>query len=627
MTTDVQPNPASEYSRRPLAQAAAPVGAELAEAAARLSVEALLRCWIREQRVSRPAAADLVLRIGPAVVTAPVRYWSAAGWHRFGPAYTEQGPVTPGQLARYMGAAGVAAGTMPGDPAVTSAAAAHAATAMAAAAAAAAARSTTAPPAAVPSAMAPAAEDLAARAAESADRIAAHLADRAAHPAPPDPASGGVQTTPFLAAEQALLAGHPLHPTPKSRDGLTEPAYSPELRGGFQLDWFEVDPSLIAEDSEIGPSAHDLCTFLSGALPEEGALVPAHPWQAADLLRRPAVRELLQSGMLRHRGRSGARWFPTSSLRTVYRPDSPVMLKLSLGLNITNSRRENLRKELLRGIEAHRLFAGPVGARLLSAHANFRMLTDAAYLAVDGVPGLDVSVRHSPFRPTDYVYCVAALTDLGRGAIAPDGAPHELAAHLRGLAEATGRGVREVAVEWFARYVDRLIVPMLWLDAELGITLEGHQQNTLIQLDEHGYPGAGWYRDNQGYYYRASCVAGLEQLSGTPELGRASDTVVEDRVVTERLIYYVGINNLFGMIGALGCAGLAEERELLQTARDRLSPLRGHEPTELLLNAATLRCKANLLTRAAGLDELVGQLATQSVYVEIPNPCAHPGGA
>ena len=64
--------------------------------------------------------------------------------------------------------------------------------------------------------------------------------------------------------------------------------------------------------------------------------------------------------------------------------------------------------------------------------------------------------------------------------------------------------MRAVAVEWFARYVDRLIVPMLWLDAELGVTLEGHQQNTLIQLDEHGYPGAGWYRDNQGFYYRAS---------------------------------------------------------------------------------------------------------------------------
>ena len=60
-------------------------------------------------------------------------------------------------------------------------------------------------------------------------------------------------------------------------------------------------------------------------------------------------------------------------MRTVYRPDQPVMLKLSLGLRITNSRRENLRKELLRGVEAHRLFAGPVGIRLLAAHPDFRI--------------------------------------------------------------------------------------------------------------------------------------------------------------------------------------------------------------------------------------------------------------
>src|SRR6185312_7857760 len=165
------------------------------------------------------------------------------------------------------------------------------------------------------------------------------------------------------------------------------------------------------------------------------------------------------------------------------------------------------------------------------------------------------------------------------------------------------------------------ILPMLWLDAELGVTLEGHQQNTLIQLDEHGFPGAGWYRDNQGFYYRASRIAELAQLAGEPELGQASSTIVADDVVTERLIYYVGINNLLGLVGALGCAGLADERELLGLAREQLAVLRGHRPTDLLTTAATLRCKGNLLTRAAGLDELVGELATQSVYVEIPNPC------
>lgn len=579
MTTVVQPQTAPEPT------APEPEGreADTTAAGARLAVETLLRCWIRENRVKEPPGPELVLELGPATVTVPVRYWSATGWHRFGPARTEDGPLSPGELARCLAKAGAAHGA--------------------------------------------AADQLAERAAESAERVAAHLADRAARPSASHPASGDAPATPFLAAEQALLAGHPLHPTPKSRDGLTEPSYSPELRGGFQLDWFSVDPDLVAQDSEIGPSAQDLSAFLSATLPDEGVLVPAHPWQAAELLRRPSVRELLADGRLRHRGRSGARWFPTSSLRTVYRPDAPVMLKLSLGVHITNSKRENLRKELLRGVEAHRLFAGTAGSRLLCAHPNFRMLTDAAYLAVDGVQGLDVSFRHSPFQPTDYVYCVAALTDLGRGEIAADGEAHELASHLRGLAAGSGRDARAVTEDWFTGYVKQLILPMLWLDAELGVTLEGHQQNTLIQLDEHGYPGAGWYRDNQGFYYRASRIAELAQLAGQPELGQASSTIAPDDLVTERLVYYVGINNLLGMVGALGCAGLAEERELLGLARELLAPLRGHRPTDLLTSAATLRCKGNLLTRAAGLDELVGELATQSVYIEIPNPCLGPGAA
>ena len=31
-------------------------------------------------------------------------------------------------------------------------------------------------------------------------------------------------------------------------------------------------------------------------------------------------------------------------------------------------------------------------------------------------------------------------------------------------------------------------------------------------------------------------------------------------------------------------------------------------------------CKANLLTRAHDMDELVGDISTQSVYVSLPNP-------
>ena len=567
---------AGEVAAGPSAEATDdPTEASAYRAADRLAAEALLRCWIRERRVPPAAGASLDLDLGSSVLSVPVEYWSTTGTHRLGTPSSALGPLSPGGLARLLGEA---AGAIDEEVA-----------------------------------------QLVQRAVESSARIAAHLATRAAQP---DPAAA---TTPFLTAEQGLLAGHPLHPTPKSRDGLSDEdaaRFSPELRGSFVLHWFAVAPELAAHDSELGPTAPDLAAFLSGLTPDGRVLVPAHPWQAGELLRRPEVRELIAAGRLEHLGEAGPPWYPTSSLRTVYRPDSPVMLKLSLALRITNSRRENLRKELLRGVEAHRLLSGELGAQVLTAHPGFRALTDAGYLAVDGVPGLDVSFRHSPFRPTDHVFCVAGLTDLGRGAIATDGHPHELAAHLHSLAALEQRPVRAIAMEWFARYVMTLITPLLWLDAEHGITLEAHQQNTLIQLDGAGYPGTGWYRDNQGFYYRASRIGHLEAISGIPNLGQASETVVADDVVTERLLYYVGINNLMGVVGALGCAGLAPERELLGVAADLLAPLRGHHPVDLLLGAKTLRCKANLLTRAAGLDELAGELATQSVYVAIANPFA-----
>jgi siderophore synthetase component len=548
-------------------------------AADRLATEALLRCWIREHAVREPAPGeDLVLDVGGSVLRVPVEYWSRAGTHRLGAPVGPLGPVAVGTVARLLGEAAGARGE-------------HL-------------------------------EQLVTRAVESAARISVHIQARTAQPRP------ARIVTPFLVAEQGLIAGHPLHPTPKSRDALTaaEAArYSPELRGRFALHWFAAAARLATHESELGPSAPELTAHLSGLTNGEASecdrvLVPAHPWQAGELLHRAEVRKLMAEGRLEHLGEAGPPWYPTSSLRTVYRPDQPVMLKLSLGLRITNARRENLRSELLRGVEAHRLLSGRLGNQLLTAHPGFRVLTDAGYLAVEGVAGLDVAIRHSPFRRGDHAYCVAALTDLGRGAVCGDGQPHELAAHLHGLAASERRPVRAVALEWFARYVTILITPLFWLDAEHGVTLEAHQQNTLIQLDESGYPAAGWYRDNQGFHYRQSRIAHLEAISGLSGLGAASQSVGADDVVTQRLLYYVGINNLMGMVGALGCARIGDERELLGLAADLLAPLRGHRPVDLLLAAQQLRCKANLLTRAAGMDELTGALAARSVYVDLDNP-------
>ncbi|MGA5039014.1 IucA/IucC family protein [Streptomyces capoamus] len=618
------------------------------------AVENLLRCWIRETGLAAPTTTSLHIPLpasGTALIT-PVRYWSPTGWHRFGPPRLAHapdtappvdavtlaalltretaghpdgtgdvsGPITTGPRPDTVtdGGAGTARdyGTVPGEgavpePAKGTAPSSHDST------------------------------DLVARVADSVRRTAVFVRHRREHPADaPDL---------FLSAEQALLLGHPLHPTPKSREGLTEAEadrYSPEVRGSFPLHWLAVAPSLLATDSawtERGrpvPATH-LIGRLAGAelpLPPGHTALPLHPWQAREVRHRASVAALLDSGLLRDLGPLGAPWHPTSSVRTVHRSGAPAMLKLSLALRITNSRRENLRKELHRGVEVHRLLRTGLGRQWQAAHPGFDIVRDPAWLAVDGpdglpAPGLDVVIRHNPFASTDDVGCVAGLVSPRPLADPVTGTPrHQPAPPMRSrlaqlvvrLATRTGRPVGAVAAEWFLRYLEQVVRPVLWLDGEAGVALEAHQQNTLILLDGAGWPAGGRYRDNQGYYFRESRRAELD--ARLPGIGERSDTFVPDEVTDERFAYYLAVNNVLGLIGAFGSQRLADERLLLAAFRRFLTDLAsGPAPlrTSLigrLLDSPVLRCKANLLTRLHGLDELVGPVDTQSVYVTIANP-------
>ncbi|GAA0657806.1 IucA/IucC family protein [Kitasatospora atroaurantiaca] len=560
-----------------------------AVAAEQAGVESLLRCWARE--TGAVPGADGLLRIpvlgGAAQLAAPVRHWSACGWHRFGPvvlAGADGGPDAPVDAVTVAALVASAVAERP-DPGQIA--------------------------------------DLASRVADSVVRTADVLAYRRGAE---EPASW-----PFLRAEQSLLLGHPLHPTPKSRDGLgpaQSAAYSPELHGAFRLHWYAVDRELLAADSAAGLDADRLTAQLlgdPGLLPPGTAALPLHPWQARELALRPAVAELLATGGLHDLGVQGELWYPTSSVRTVCRPGSPWMLKLSLGLRITNSRRENLRKELHRGLEMHQLLEAGLGAEWRAAHPGFDIVRDPAWIGVD-LPGLDdpngldTVLRQQPFGPDERALCVAGLVaerPLGR-------VDSHLGDVLRTLAARSGRPVPTVAAEWFLRYLDAMVLPVLWLDGQAGIALEAHQQNSLVLLDEEGWPVGGRYRDNQGYYFRTSHADRLD--ARLPGIGKLSDTFIDDRVIDKHFAYYLGINHILGLIGAFGSQQLADEHVLLAALRRFLAGPRaaatGSGLARHLLEAPSLHCKANLLTRLHGMDELVGPVETQSVYVDIPNPVA-----
>ncbi|MFI6621999.1 IucA/IucC family protein [Streptomyces sp. NPDC050528] len=697
-------------------------------AAQAAAVENLLRCWVRETNLPAPTNGTLHIPL-PASNTAllaQVHYWSPTGWHRFGLPYLSDAPhgtppadavtvaallgretvvrdggsttgadtatvASPGAVPQGVGcvAGGDDVSASPNAPLGSALPAAT--SVMDEAATAAATRASATASATAPETV----TDLVARVADSVRRTVTFITDRRAHPADgPDL---------FLSAEQALLLGHPSHPTPKSREGLSEAEarlYSPELRGSFPLHWLAVAPSVLATDSawtERGRpvSAAHLTARLAGPelpLPESHAALPLHPWQWREIQHRADIAALLDAGLIQDLGTHGAPWHPTSSVRTVHQSGAPAMLKLSLGLRITNSRRENLRKELHRGVEVHRLLRTGLSQHWHAAHPGFDIVRDPAWLAVDALdvpgeygadsgergagtgergaglgehgadhagrgergarvplPGIDVVIRHNPFSASDDVSCIAGLVSLrpytGRSATAggpattshlsctsrtspaTSGTPllrSRLAEVVMGLAARTGRSRGAVAAEWFLRYLEQVVRPVLWLDSEAGIALEAHQQNTLLLLDGEGWPVGGRYRDNQGYYFRASRRAELE--ARLPGIGEHSDTFVSDEVTDERFAYYLAINNVLGLIGAFGSQRLADERLLLSAFRRFLSDvasgparLRTSLPARLL-DSPVLRCKANLLTRLHGLDELIGPVDTQSVYVTIANP-------
>jgi siderophore synthetase component len=459
----------------------------------------------------------------------------------------------------------------------------------------------------------------------------ANAATFLAGPGHPDPGPGAA-ATPFLRAEQSLTAGHPLHPAAKSRQPMTPDEvrrYAPELGAAFPLHWFRADRSIVAEDSALGTGAAGLLAGLLDGDPPAGpghALVPAHPWQAARLLERPEVRDLLAAGLLEDLGPLGRPWSPTSSVRTVYRADAPFMLKLSLGVRITNSVRVNLAKELARGVEVHRLLASGLGAELAGRFPGFAIVRDPAWLTLrtgrDGPEsGFEVVLRENPYPAGDATDAsvVAGLCHPG-----PDGGPSRLATLVRDLAGAAGRPAATVAAEWLRRYLAVAADPLLWLYAERGIALEAHQQNSVVEL-AGGWPAGFRYRDNQGYYFKASAADRLRWL--LPDLNQASDTVCDDAVADERLGYYLAVNHLFGIVGTLGRDGVADEADLLAVLAGYLAAkAQGSSPVPpllaTLLGAPRLRVKANLRTRLDDMDELVGPLASQSVYVEVANPLA-----
>ena len=442
----------------------------------------------------------------------------------------------------------------------------------------------------------------------------------------------------FRDAEQALVFGHHRHPTPKSRQGIAprnRNTYAPELRGSFPLHYFRADPDLVVSGSAPARQAtawvdealrEDPAVsqeFVADYVDDESVLLPVHPWQASYLLDQPHVRPHLDDG-LEHLGAVGRDFYPTTSVRTLYSPEAPFMVKSSLGVKITNSVRTNKRPELERGVAVAELLETAFGDELKAAFPRFEIIRDPAYLALDvgtdQESGLETVLRENPFRG-NLAERSTPLVALCQDAIAGQS---RLGRLISDIAQREGRETPTVSEEWFHRYLELAIRPVLWLYLVQGIGVEAHQQNSVLTLDDEGYPAEFRYRDNQGFYFPESQYPSIEEY--LPGVGERADTICADAVADERLRYYVVLNNAFDVVNAFGSADLVSERRLLSLLRAELERARERydRPSSAfldpLLESPTIPCKANLLTRFRGLDELENDIENQSVYTDVKNP-------
>jgi siderophore synthetase component len=273
-------------------------------------------------------------------------------------------------------------------------------------------------------------------------------------------------------------------------------------------------------------------------------------------------------------------------------------------------------------VESAALARTEIGQRAGAAAPRFSLLQDPAYLTVtsDGEisNGFSVLLRENrwlPGGPSD----VTALTTLCQDH--PYTGRSRLAAIVAAIAKRETRAEADVAREWFGRFCEIVVRSLIRLYLDVGLCFEAHQQNTLVELDD-GWPVHGVYRDSQGYFHREAAHADLTRVM--PGIGEATESIFPEKLADERLVYYLFVNLTLGVVNALGTC--VEEGLLLADLKHVLTDERargGRYPTSLLdrlLDDDRWPCKANLLTRANDMDELVGDIASQSVYVTLPNP-------
>lgn len=443
----------------------------------------------------------------------------------------------------------------------------------------------------------------------------------------------------FKDAEQGLIVGHTFHPHPKNRDEFSAEdykVYSPEAAGEFNLHWFMVHPDIVHshisknfaqkkwnEEILLKEMSH-LETY--NELKAKGYIAyPIHPWQKNILLKMPLIKEYISEGLIAELGMADVlseKWYPTSSLRSVYNESSPYMLKFSLSVRLTNSIRHLLPLEVVRGLQVMDVFSTKAGAGFLKEYPQFNILFEPAFMAITDrnkkiLNETIVALRMNPFTTDSAQKLVLATLTQDN----PLTGPSLIGNQIKRASEISSKKIEDVASEWFAKYLSVAVKPLLMAQANYGVLLGAHQQNLILEIKDN-MPSASFFRDCQGTGYSKT---GFELFSGDVDLMTMDNGNVLDSEMGNTLFsYYLMINSTFNVISSIAKdTGVTEEHLMKMLKTELISwqkeGVRDPSCFNYLLESPKLLQKGNFLCSFVNMNENTTDNPL-GIYNTFPNP-------
>lgn len=439
----------------------------------------------------------------------------------------------------------------------------------------------------------------------------------------------------FKTAEQGLFVGHTFHPTPKSRDEFSlddYELYSPELGGSFPLEWVLLEDSIFGHIKSKGFKKEGWIESIylndfedefeaRHKLKEGFSPFPLHPWQKKIIFKDQTIQSYLELQQILPIGAGQKKWYPTSSLRTLYRPDCDYMLKFSMNVKLTNSVRHLLVHELDRGLQVFDVFHHSQGQQFLSENPDFEVLYEPAYAGIKDKHGelLQETLlvgRFNPFKEKSETLVLATLTQDH-----PNFETNRLHYYAQQLSLEKKISVHEAKTLWFKEYLNRALGPLLLAQANYGILLGSHQQNMILEI-ENNLPKKSYFRDCNGTGYSA---LGIKLFSSqVKSLIKENGNILDTKTTNYLFGYYIIINSTFNLISALTHDGDATEEELIKELRQYLlglkqKKLKDESFIDYLLFSPTLEHKGNFLCCFKNINENTTHNPL-SIYTKIINP-------